>query len=189
MPMLVTLAVVLIAVVVVTVIYNGLVGLRNRAAAAWSDISVQLARRHDLVGNLVETVKGYVRHERETLEKVVEARRLAMQAAGTGSPREAGPAENALTAQVHSLIAVAEGYPDLKANSSFLELQRSLVAIEDTIQSARRYYNAIVRDFNTRVQSVPDTIVARWFGFRERDYFELSDPRDAEAPKVSFQEG
>jgi LemA protein len=188
MPMLVTLAVVLAAVVALAAIYNGLVGLRNRAAAAWSDIAVQLVRRHDLVGNLVETVKGYVHHERETLEQVVEARRVAMQAAGTGGPREAGPAEGALGAQVRSLIAVAEGYPDLKASASFLELQRSLVALEDSIQAARRYYNAVVRDFNTRVQSVPDTLVARWFGFRERDYFELSDPRDAAVPKVSLQE-
>lgn len=167
-------------------IYNGLVGLRNRAAAAWSDIEVQLKRRHDLVGNLVETVKGYAKHEQDTLGKVIEARGLAMGAAGGAGPRAAGQAENVLTSTLRSLFALAEAYPDLKANQNFQELQRSLEGLETEIQNARRYYNAVVRDFNTKIQSVPDVFVARMFGFKERDYFELSDPSEGQVPKVQF---
>lgn len=180
-------ALVVLVAVVVAVLFNGLVGLRNRAAAAWSDIDVQLARRHDLVGNLVETVKGYAQHERETLERVTEARTLAMRAR-EGGPRAAGPAEDALDARVRSLVAVAEGYPDLKASQGFVELQRSLVGIEDHLQAARRYYNAVVRDLNTKIESVPDAFVARAFGFRERDYFQLADPAAAQAPRVRLEE-
>jgi len=185
--MLLTLLVVAVVVIVFVVgIYNGLVGLRNRAGAAWSDIAVQLKRRHDLVGNLVETVKGYAKHERSTLEQVIEARGRAMGAAGGGGPREAGQAENVLTSTLRSLFALAEAYPDLKANQNFQDLQRSLETIETEIQNARRYYNAVVRDFNTKIQSVPDVFVARLFGFTERDFFELSDPAEAEPPQVKF---
>jgi len=175
-----------VLIAIVAGIYNGLVGLRNRAASAWADIAVQLKRRHDLIGNLVETVKGYARHEQQTLERVIEARGRAMGASGDGGPREAGPAENLLTSQLRSLFALAESYPDLKANQNFQDLQRSLETLETEIQNARRYYNAVVRDFNTRIQSVPGVFVARMFGFHERDFFELADPAEAEAPKVQF---
>jgi LemA protein len=180
------LIVAVVVIVFVVGIYNGLVGLRNRAGAAWSDIQVQLKRRHDLVGNLVETVKGYAKHERGTLEQVVEARGRAMGAAGGSGPRETGQAENALTSTLRSLFALAESYPDLKANQNFQELQRSLSTIETEIQNARRYYNAVVRDFNTRIQSVPGVFVAGLLGFRERDFFELSDPAEAQPPQVKF---
>jgi LemA protein len=167
-------------------IYNALVALRARADAAWSDINVQLKRRHDLVGNLVETVKGYAAHERATLEQVIEARNRATGAAGSGHPREAGLAENVLTAQLRGLFALAEAYPDLKANQNFQELQRALEALETGIQNARRYYNAVVRDLNTKIQSVPSVFVARLFGFNEREYFELADAAEAQVPAVRF---
>ena len=187
MSLLVVLGVAAVVVVLLFMgMYNGLVGLRNRAAAAWADIEVQLKRRHDLVGNLVETVKGYAKHEQQTLEKVIDARGRAMGAASGGGPREAGAAENLLTTQLRSLFALAEAYPDLKANQNFKELQGSIERLETEIQAARRYYNAVVRDLNTKIQSVPDVFVARMFGFREREYFELSDPTEAEVPKVQF---
>jgi LemA protein len=167
-------------------IYNGLVGLRNRTDNAWSDVNVQLKRRHDLVGNLVETVKGYAAHERQTLERVVEARNRATGAAGSGHPKEAGQAENFLTAQLRTVFALAEAYPDLKANQNFQELQRSLESLETGIQNARRYYNAVVRDLNTRIQTVPSVFVARWFGFQEREFFELADAAEAQVPTVKF---
>lgn len=186
MPLYILLGLAVLVLVLFVGMYNGLVGLRNRAEAAWSDIEVQLKRRHDLVGNLVETVKGYAKHEQQTLEKVIEARGRAMGATGGGGPREAGQAENFLTSQLKSLFALAEAYPDLKANQNFQDLQRSLESLETEVQGARRYYNAVVRDFNTKIQSVPDVFVARMFGFKERDYFELSDPAEAQAPKVQF---
>ena len=173
-------------VIVGVVIYNRLVSLRNRAEGAWADIDVQLKRRHDLVGNLVETVKGYATHERETLERVTEARVRAESATGGGGPRAAGQAETALTAQLRTIFALAEAYPDLKANVNFQELQRALASLEDALQNARRYYNAVVRDFNTRIQSVPDMFIARPLGFKEREFFELSDPAEGEVPKVRF---
>jgi LemA protein len=177
-------AVLAVAVVGAVLIYNSLVALRNRAAAAWSDIDVQLKRRHDLVGNLVDTVKGYATHERETLAQVTEARTTAEAASGSGDPRAAGQAETALTAQLRTIFALAEAYPDLKASLNYQELQRSLESLEDAIQNARRYYNAVVRDFNTKIQSVPDMLIARPFGFTEREFFELSDPAEAQVPKV-----
>jgi LemA protein len=180
----IVLAVLALVVAGAVVIYNSLVALRTRAAGAWADIDVQLKRRHDLVGNLVETVKGYATHERETLAQVTEARTRAEAASGSGGPRAAGQAENALTAQLRTIFALAEAYPDLKANQSFQELQRSLESLEDALQKARRYYNAVVRDFNTKIQSVPDMLIARPFGFTEREFFELSDPAEAQAPKV-----
>lgn len=180
----IVLAVLAVAVVGAVLIYNSLVALRNRAAAAWSDIDVQLKRRHDLVGNLVDTVKGYAAHERETLAQVTEARTTAEAASGSGDPRAAGQAETALTAQLRTIFALAEAYPDLKASQNFQDLQRSLESLEDAIQNARRYYNAVVRDFNTKIQSVPDMLIARPFGFTEREFFELSDPAEAQVPKV-----
>ncbi len=182
------LALLILAALVIlgVVIYNGLVGLRNRGAAAWSDISVQLKRRHDLVGNLVEAVKGYAAHERGTLEEVIQARNRAEDATGHGGPRQAGQAENLLTAQLRTLFALAEAYPDLKASQNFRDLQRSLESLETDIQHARRYYNAVVRDYNTKIQSVPDMLVAGPFGFTEREFFELSDPGEAQVPKVQL---
>jgi LemA protein len=167
-------------------IYNRLVGLKNRAEGAWSDIDVQLKRRHDLVGNLVETVKGYAKHEQGTLEKVIQARTRAVSAAASGDAAAASQAEGFLTGQLRGLFALAEAYPDLKANTNFQELQRALEGLETEIQSARRYYNAVVRDYNTRIQTFPDVLFSRPMGFSERKYFELDDPGEATAPRVQF---
>ncbi len=168
------------------VMYNRLVGLRNRAQGSWSDIDVQLKRRHDLVGNLVETVKGYAAHERNTLDEVTRARAQAEGARGLGRPAEAGKAERALTGSMRGLFALAEAYPDLKASDRFLDLQKALTGVEDDIQNARRYYNAVVRDYNTRIQSFPDVLVARPLGFREREFFELESPAEAAVPRVDL---
>jgi LemA protein len=174
---------ILIALAVVAlVIYNGLVQLKVRAESAWSDIDVQLKRRHDLVPNLVETVKGYASHERGTLESVVEARSRAMSAQGPASRAEA---ENMLTGALKSLFALAEAYPQLRAAENFGQLQQQLAGIEDAIQNARRYYNAVVRDLNTKIQQFPSNLVARTFGFREREFFEIDDGERA-VPRVSF---
>lgn len=157
--------------------YNWFVKLTNRAKEAWADIDVQLKRRYDLIPNLVEAVKGYVSHERETLEKVTEARTLAMNA---GSVAEHGKAENMLSGALKSLFAVAESYPDLKANQNFIELQRELADTENKIQSARRFYNTNVRDLNTGLQSFPANVIGNIFKFKEREFFEL-DEADAAA--------
>jgi LemA protein len=182
------LLIVVVAAVALWIIaaYNGLVGLKNRALGAWSDIEVQLKRRHDLVGNLVETVKGYASHERETLEGVVEARNKAISATASGDPAAAAVAENALVGQLRQLLMLVESYPDLKANTNFLELQTSLGEMEDAIQNARRYYNAVVRDFNTRIQTFPNVLIARNAGFSEFGFFELEDAAEGEVPKVDF---
>jgi LemA protein len=174
---------VLIALVVlVFVLYNSLVRLKVRADAAWADIDVQLKRRYDLVPNLVETVKGYAGHERDTLQAVVDARSRAMAAQG---PAAKGEAENQLTGALKSLFALSEAYPQLRAAENFASLQASLAAIEDAIQNARRYYNAVVRDLNTRILTFPSNLVARTFGFREREFFEISEG-DRSVPQVRF---
>jgi LemA protein len=174
---------ILIALAVLTlIIYNGLVQLKVRAEGAWSDIDVQLKRRHDLVPNLVETVKGYATHEKGTLEAVIDARSRAMNAQGPAARAEA---ENMLSGALKSLFALAESYPQLRASENFGQLQGSLAAIEDAIQNARRYYNAVVRDLNTRVLQFPSNIVARAFGFREREFFEIGEA-ERSAPRVSF---
>jgi LemA protein len=134
----------------------------------------------------VETVKGYAAHERGTLEEVAAARTRAEGARGDAAPARAGEAERALTGQVGKLFALVEAYPDLKASDRFLDLQKALVEVEDALQNARRYYNAVVRDLNTRIQSFPDLAVARPFGFREREFFELDDPSEAAAPRVAL---
>lgn len=175
----------LAVVLLIVFLFNRLVGLRNRAAAAWSDIDVQLKRRHDLVANLVETVKGYAAHEARTLRDVTDARTRAESAQAIG-PGAAGPAEQALTGQLRTVFALAEQYPDLKAAQNFQDLHQSLVSLEDAIQNARRYYNAVVRDLNTRIQSIPDLLVARPCGFKEREYFQLDDRAEAQAPKATF---
>lgn len=173
--------------VVVGFLFNRLVGLRNRAAGAWSDIDVQLKQRHDLVHNLVETVRGYAKHERETLAQVSEARAAADGARRTGGPAGAGAAESHLSHGIARLFAVAEAYPDLKASDGFRSLHLALIAVEDKIQNARRYYNAVVRDYNTRIQSVPDMIVARPLGFSEREFFQLDSAAEAAVPRVDVQ--
>jgi len=179
----VLIAVVALLVVLAVVAYNRLVALRQRSESAWSDIDVQLKRRTDLVPNLVETVKGYAAHERATLDQVIRARGAAVAAT---SPESRAQAENQLTAALRQLFAVAEAYPDLKANASFQTLQASLGEIEDALQSARRYYNAVVRDLNTAIESFPSNVVAGFFRFARRAYFELDRPEDRQAPRVSF---
>jgi LemA protein len=153
----------------VVVLFNGLIRLRNTSNNAWSDVDVQLKKRHDLVPNLVETVRGYARHEKETLERVVRARNQAVAAASTAAK---STAEDALTRSIQGLFALAEAYPDLKANESFLGLQRDLSRIEDDIANARRYYNAVVRDFNTRQEVFPANLLASALGFETRSFFQ-----------------
>ncbi|NLG60783.1 MAG: LemA family protein [Candidatus Cloacimonetes bacterium] len=177
-PLLILIAVVL----AVFVIYNSLIKLRVQADAAWSDIDVQLKRRYDLVPNLVETVKGYAAHERGTLDAVVEARSRAMMAQG---PAEKAAAENALTGTLKSLFALAENYPQLRAVEGFTQLQGSLSQIEDAVQNARRYYNAVVRDLNTKIHQFPSNLVARTLGFRDREFFEAPES-ERSVPRVSF---
>jgi LemA protein len=171
-----------VLLVVGGMMYNGLVRLREQAESAWADIDVQLKRRYDLVPNLVETVKGYASHEKSTFEAVVQARSAAMSATG---PQAKAQAEGMLTGALKSLFALAEAYPDLKAEAGFRELQGQLSSLEDAVQKARRYYNAVVRDLNTKVQSVPTNIVARAFGFQQKEFFELAES-ERDAPKVDF---
>jgi len=163
-------------------IYNSLVQLRVRCDSAWSDIDVQLKRRHDLIPNLVETVKGYAAHEKGTFENIAKFRSQAMQAT---SPADKAAAENQLTGALKSLFAVAENYPQLKASEEFTQLQGSLNQIEDTIQNARRYYNAVVRDLNTKIQTFPNNILAGMFGFQQRQFFETG-AADREPVAVKF---
>src|SRR5262247_435992 len=161
--LIVVLVVVVLAVLVLAGMYNSLVQLRVRTESAWSDIDVQLKRRHDLIPNLVETVKGYAAHEKGTFENIAKFRSQAMQAT---TPGDKAVAENQLSGALKSLFAVAENYPELRASEQFTGLQSSLNSIEDNIQNARRYYNAVVRDYNTRVQSFPTNILAGTFGFQ-----------------------
>jgi LemA protein len=163
--------------------YNRLVSLRQRSEAAWSDIDVQLKRRTDLVPNLVESVKGYAAHERATLDQVVRARGAAVSAA---TPEARARAENDLTSALRQLFAVAEAYPELKANGNFQMLQASLAEIEDAVQNARRYYNAVARDLNTAIESFPSGLVASSFRFARRAYFELDRPEERQVPRVTF---
>jgi LemA protein len=178
------LAILAIVAVAVIVIYNGLVRLNVQAGNAWSDIDVQLKRRHDLIPNLVETVKGYASHERQTLEAVINARNRAVSAQGAG-PAERGQAEGVLAGALRGLFALAEAYPQLRAAENFGQLQTTLAQIEEAVQSARRYYNAVVRDLNTRIQQFPSNVVAGMFGFKNRDFFEIPDPEKA-VPQVKF---
>jgi LemA protein len=170
-------------VIAIVVTYNKLVGLRQRSEEAWSDIDVQLKRRTDLVPNLVETVKGYAAHERGTLDQVIRARGAAVSAQ---TPEARAQAENQLTSALRQLFALAESYPDLKANQGFRDLQASLTSIEETIQSSRRYYNAVVRDLNTTIDSFPSNQIALFFRFAKRTYFELERPEDRQVPRVAF---
>jgi LemA protein len=182
---LIVLAILAVVVVAVIGIYNGLVKLKVQADNAWSDIDVQLKRRHDLIPNVVETVKGYAGHERQTLEAVINARSKAVSVQGAG-PAERGQAEGALTSALRGLFALAEAYPQLRATENFSALQNTLAQIEDAVQNARRYYNAVVRDLNTKIQVFPSNIVAGIFGFKNREFFEVPDAGQREAPRVSF---
>jgi len=172
----IVLGVIAVLVLWVIFVYNGFVRLMNRAEEAWADIDVQLKRRYDLIPNLVNTVKGYMTHERGTLEKVTEMRAKAMQA---GSVGEHAQSENMLSEALKSLFAVAENYPDLKANQNFLELQRELSDTENKIQAARRFYNTNVRDLNTKVESFPANIIAKMFSFVQKEFFELGENESA----------
>jgi len=163
--------------------YNGLVRLKVTCDNAWADIDVQLKRRYDLIPNLVETVKGYAANEKGTLEAVINARNRAMTAT---TPADKAQAENMLSGTLKSLFALAEAYPQLRAIESFTSLQNSLSEIEETVQNARRYYNAVVRDLNTKIQQFPTNIFAGMLGFKPREFFEVSAPVEREAPKVSF---
>ena len=175
---------VLAAVVALLVaLYNRLVRLRNASENAWSDIDVQLKRRHNLVPNLVETVKGYATHEQETLREVTEARGLASAAIG---PADRSGAENALSGALRHLFAVAEAYPELRASQGFQSLQGELSAIEAAIQDARRYYNAVVRDLNTACDTFPSNLVAGSFGIGKGEYFELDSAEERAVPRVDF---
>ena len=164
-----------VAVVAVIGIYNRLIVLRNRVDNAWSQIDVQLKRRYDLIPNLVETVKGYATHERETLEKVVQARNSALSAMSGASVADRGQAEAGLSGTLKSLFALGEAYPDLKASANFAALQEELAGTEGKIAYARQYYNDEVRSYNTRIQSFPSNVIAGRFGFKQREYFQADD--------------
>jgi LemA protein len=180
MPILIAIGVLALAIVF---IYNGLVRLRVQCENAWADIDVQLKRRYDLIPNLVETVKGYASHEKDTLDAVISARNRAMTAQG---PHAKGEAEGMLAGALRQLFALAEAYPQLRAVESFTQLQGSLHQIEEALQNARRYYNAVVRDFNTRIHQIPSNFVASLCGFKEREFFEITAAAEREAPRVNF---
>ena len=180
---LVLLGIVVVLALVGVGLYNGLVRSRVRVDETWSGIATQLKRRHDLIPNLVEIVKGYAAHERGVLEKVTELRGRAMSAT---TPAQSAQAEGLLTQALRGLYAVAEGYPDLKANQNFLSLQQTLADTEGAIAGARQGYNAAVRDLNTRIESVPSNVVAGAFGFTRREFFELEDAAERAVPQVRF---
>jgi LemA protein len=182
MGLLVVLGVVVLLILAVVFIYNRMVKLRVMTEQSWSDVDVQLKRRHDLIPNLVETVKGYAAHERGTLEEVVKARNAAASAAST---EEKVQAENMLTRALRQLFALAEAYPDLKASANFKSLQEELANIETALQQARRYYNAVVRDYNTTISVFPNSLIAGQFGFSAKPFFEIEEG-DREVPEVRF---
>jgi LemA protein len=180
--------IIIVAIIVIAVLlfigsYNGLVRLRNRVDNAWAQIDVQLKRRHDLIPNLVETVKGYAAHERETLDSVVQARNQAVSANG---PQQQGQAEGVLSQALGRLFALAEAYPNLKANENFLQLQEELTATEDKVAYARQFYNDSVTNYNIKIASIPANIIAGMFNFTKRELFEIETPEDRDVPKVQF---
>jgi len=179
------LGLVVVAGLYAITIYNGLVKNRQMVEEGWSGIDVQLKRRTDLIPNLLETVKGYMGHERETLEAVTNARATAT-AAANGTPEQRAAAEGQLSSALGRLIATAEAYPDLKANTTFLEFQEALQTVEDEIQMARRYYNGAVRNLNVMVESVPSNFIAGPFGFQKAQYFELENEAERAVPTVKF---
>ena len=185
-PILIVILVFIVAVAFwLMAVYNALVRLNNKTKEAWSDIDVQLKRRHDLIPNLIETVKGYASHEKGVFEAVTKARSQAMQST---NPAEAAQSENQLSQTLKSLFAVAENYPDLKANQNFAKLQDELTQTEDKIEAARRYYNGNVRDFNTKIETFPNNMVAGMLHFKKYDFYEIKDAKEKEVPKVNFQE-
>jgi LemA protein len=182
---------ILIGIIVLVVLwlvftYNGLITARNRTQEAWSEIDVELKRRHDLIPNLVNTVQGYMTHERGTLEAVTNARANAVAAGATGDPQKIGQAENMLTQSLRSLFAVSENYPDLKAISAFTNLQEALTATEDKLEFSRRFYNGNVRDYNTKLQTLPTSLIGSMLGFKPFGFFQ-ADEGDRAVPTVSFQ--
>ena len=177
------LGLLVLLVIIAIGIYNSLVRLKVQTDNAWADIDVQLKRRYDLIPNLVETVKGYAAHEKGTLEAVINARNRAMTATNPGDKAQA---ENMLSGALKSLFALSEAYPQLRAVESFTSLQNSLSETEDKVQNARRYYNAVVRDLNTKIQQFPTNIFAGMLGFKPREFFEVTAAAEREAPKVSF---
>ena len=179
-PILVIGIVALIMLVYTISVYNGLITLRNRTQEAWSDIEVQMKRRYDLIPNLVETVKGYAAHESGTLEKVIQARNMAM-SVKPGDVKKAAESENILSGALKSIFALSENYPTLQANTNFLELQRELRDTEDKIQAARRFYNGNVLTLNTRIEQFPTNILALAFNFQRKDFFELDSAEAAQA--------
>jgi LemA protein len=182
-PIWIVLIVVALILIIFVAIYNGLVRLNVRTDEAWSDIDVQLKRRYDLIPNLVETVKGYAKHEKSVFENVTKARSEALSAQGIA---EKGKAENQLEGALKSIFAIAENYPQLKANENFSQLQADLTDTEDKIQASRRFYNANVRDLNIAIQTFPRSIVANMFGFKKRELFELEEAAAKEPVKVKF---
>jgi LemA protein len=175
---------IVVAIVILSIaLYNGLIKLRVRSENAWSDVDVQLKRRHDLIPNLVETVKGYAAHEKDTFENVAKCRSAA---ASATAPDARVQAENQLTGALRQLFAVAENYPQLRAREQFLSLQQALQQIEEALQNARRYYNAVVRDYNTRVQTFPAVLIAGPMGFQAKHFFEVSTPDERESVPVKF---
>jgi LemA protein len=181
----IVLGLAVVVVVYAISIYNGLVKNRQMVEEGWSGIDVQLKRRTDLIPNMMETVKGYMSHERDTLEAVVQARAAATGAVN-GTPEQRAQAEGMLSAALGKLLAVAEAYPDLKANTTFLEFQGALQTVEDEIQMSRRYYNGATRNLNVMVESFPSNLIANNFGFRKAEYFELESPADRAVPTVKF---
>ncbi|HUU22000.1 MAG TPA: LemA family protein [Phycisphaerae bacterium] len=179
----IALAIIAVLVVLLIAVYNGLVSKRVRCREAWSQIDVQLKRRYDLIPNLVETVKGYAAHEKETLERVIQARNAAIGASGVPQQAEA---ENMLSGALRQLFALSESYPDLKANQNFAQLQEELTSTENKIAFARQHYNDSAAVYNTARQKFPNNIVANMFAFQKQDYFELEDAAMREAPKVEF---
>lgn len=179
------IVIIVVIVLFVVGVYNGLVTLRIRSEEAWSDIDVQLKRRYDLIPNLVKTVKAYAKHEDSVFEKVTEARAQALSAKGLKAQQGA---ENMLTDALKSVFAVAEAYPDLKASANFMELQQELSDTENKIESARRFYNANVRDLNTKIDTFPSNLVARSFSFAKKDLFEIAETAQRETPDVSFDD-
>lgn len=175
------IAIVVLLVIVYIVLYNGLITLKVRVDEAWSDITVQLKRRYDLIPNLVESVKGYAKHEREVFEKVTEARANALDAQGKGV-KETAAAENQFEQALKSLFAVSENYPQLRATENFQQLQQELVDTEDKIQAARRFYNGGVRDLNTKIEVFPSNMVAGMMGLKQREFFEVENMAEVEKP-------
>ncbi len=182
-PLTIALVITVIVAVILIALYNGLVSKRTRCRAAWSQIDVQLKRRYDLIPNLVETVKGYASHEKETLEAVINARNAAISAGTVGEQAEC---ENMLSGALRQIFALSESYPDLKANQNFAQLQEELTSTENKIAFSRQHYNDSVGVYNIATQKFPNNLVAGMFGFKAEEFFELEDAAQREVPKVSF---